>query len=345
MKSWLVLRHTARALQGISLSLWERAGVRAATHPSSPRAPSPQRSPARGRGSKNAWTRVGLSVLALLALLALGSAHAFEIHDDAGQTTRFDAPPARIVSLLPSLTETVCALGACDRLVGVDRYSNWPAAVQKLPQVGGGLDPSIEAVVALKPDVVLMATSSRAALRLRALGLRVVALEPKTLAGMRRATERLGELLREPQAAGALPRQIDAGVQAAAQSVPAAARGQRVYYEVDAAPHAAGRGTFIDELLTALGLVNIIDASLGPYPKINPEWVVRADPDLIMVSQQGAAELARRPGWAQLRALRQGHVCAFDAAQRDILVRPGPRMPEAARLMADCAAHRLSAEK
>ena len=330
---------TARAWIWIfSLSLWERAGVRAATHPSSARAPSPQPSPARGRGRRAA-------LLGALLACTFAAAHAFEIHDDAGQTTHFDVAPARIVSLLPSLTETVCALGACDRLVGVDRYSNWPASVQKLPQVGGGLDPNVEAVVALKPDVVLIGVSSRASVRLRALGLRVVALEPKTLAGMRRATERLGALLQQPQAAVALLRQIDAGVQAAAQSVPAAARGQRVYYEVDAAPHAAGRGTFIDELLTALGLVNIIDASLGPYPKINPELVVRADPDLIMISQQGAAQLARRPGWAQLRALRQGHVCAFNAEQRDILVRPGPRMPEAALLMADCAAHRMPAEK
>ena len=74
-----------------------------------------------------------------------------ELRDDAGQPLRLDAAPRRIVSLLPSLTETVCALGACERLVGVDRYSNWPASVQTLPQVGGGLDPNIEAVVALKP--------------------------------------------------------------------------------------------------------------------------------------------------------------------------------------------------
>jgi len=72
---------------------------------------------------------------------------------------------------------------------------------------------------------------------------------------------------------------------------------------------------------------------------------VRLDPDLIMVSQEGAAELARRPGWAKLRALRQGRVCEFNAAERDILVRPGPRMPEAARLMADCASHSASSKK
>ena len=305
--------------------------------------------------SRAAWTsrahwcrrlglRAGTALVSMLLLLGAAARAAGEIVDDAGQRTRLDAAPARVVSLLPSLTETVCALGACERLVGVDRYSNWPASVQKLPQLGGGLDPNIEAVVAARPDVVLIGTSSRAAVRLRALGLKVVALEPRTRADQRRVTRLLGRLLRV-DGADALVQRIDDGVAAAAAALPGAARGRRVYYEVDAAPHAAGRGTFIDELLTALGLVNIIDASLGPYPKINPELVVRADPDLIMISQQGAAQLARRPGWAQLRALRQGHVCAFDAEQRDILVRPGPRIPEAALLMADCAAHRMPAEK
>ena len=301
--------------------------------------------------SRAAWTsrahwcrrlglRAGTALVSMLLLLGAAARAAGEIVDDAGQRTRLDAAPARVVSLLPSLTETVCALGACERLVGVDRYSNWPASVQKLPQLGGGLDPNIEAVVAARPDVVLIGTSSRAAVRLRALGLKVVALEPRTRADQRRVTRLLGRLLRVDGAA-ALVQRIDDGVAAAAAALPGAARGRRVYYEVDAAPHAAGRGTFIDELLQALGLVNIIDAGLGPYPRINPELGVRADPDLVMVSQQGAAELARRPGWARLRALRGGHVCEFDAAQRDILVRPGPRMPEAARLMADCAARSL----
>mgnify|MGYP001302836361 FL=1 len=301
--------------------------------------------------SRAAWTsrahwcrrlglRAGTALVSMLLLLGAAARAAGEIVDDAGQRTRLDAAPARVVSLLPSLTETVCALGACERLVGVDRYSNWPASVQKLPQLGGGLDPNIEAVVAARPDVVLIGTSSRAAVRLRALGLKVVALEPRTRADQRRVTRLLGRLLRV-DGADALVQRIDDGVAAAAAALPGAARGRRVYYEVDAAPHAAGRGTFIDELLQALGLVNIIDAGLGPYPRINPELVVRADPDLVMVSQQGAAELARRPGWARLRALRGGHVSEFDAEQRNILVRPGPRMPEAARLMADCAARSL----
>ncbi|HNI85468.1 MAG TPA: helical backbone metal receptor, partial [Ottowia sp.] len=135
-------------------------------------------------------------LLALLAWVWVGLVSAQELRDDAGQPLRLDAAPRRIVSLLPSLTETVCALGACERLVGVDRYSNWPASVQTLPQVGGGLDPNIEAVVALKPDLVLIGTSSRAALRLRALGLNVLALEPRTRAELRGVTQRLGTALR-----------------------------------------------------------------------------------------------------------------------------------------------------
>ena len=95
-------------------------------------------------------------LLALLMLMGVGAAFAVEVTDDRGVTVHFDKPPQRIVSLLPSLTETVCELGRCQRLVGVDRYSNYPASVQGLAQVGGGLDPNIESIVALRPDLVLM---------------------------------------------------------------------------------------------------------------------------------------------------------------------------------------------
>ncbi|MDO5692671.1 MAG: helical backbone metal receptor [Pseudomonadota bacterium] len=283
-----------------------------------------------------------IGLIASLAVVA--SARAYELTDDAGQTVRFDAPPARVVSLLPSLTETVCALNACERLVGVDRYSNWPASVRKLPQVGGGLDPNIEAIVTLRPDVVLMAASSRGGTRLRALGVRVVALEPKTRADVRRVVERVGQVLQVP-GAEALMRRIDAGVAAAAQALPPAARHQRVYFEVSPAPHAAGHASFMGELMSALGLQNVIGAGLGPFPRINPELVVRAAPDLIMTSERSAADMGRRPGWAQLAAVRDGRVCVFNADERDILIRPGPRMPEAARLMADCAARHLATNK
>jgi iron complex transport system substrate-binding protein len=272
----------------------------------------------------------------LMALCLLAPAvHALQVIDDRGVTVTLLQAPQRIVSLLPSLTETVCELGRCDRLVGVDRYSNFPARVQTLPQVGGGLDPNIEAVVALKPDVVLMAKSSRAGERLEALGLKVVALEPKTHADVQRVMLKIGQLLEVPDALR-IWRAIDAGVSAAAQSLPPSARGARVYFEVNQGPYAAGEASFIGETLTRLGVKNIVPAKLGPFPKLNPEFIVRANPDLIMIGQSNANGLQTRPGWQSIRALREQRVCVFPTEEANVLVRPGPRMAEAARLMAKC---------
>jgi iron complex transport system substrate-binding protein len=283
------------------------------------------------------WIRF-LSAAFGLGFFAL-AAHALDVVDERGVTVSLPQPPQRIVTLLPSLTEGVCALGACSRLVGVDNYSNSPDAVRALPQLGGGLDPNVEAIVALRPDAVLLAKSSRVTQRLEALGLRVLVLEPKSHADVRRVLDKLDQVLGTREAPS-IWRAIDASVSAAAQSLPASARGQRVYFEVNSAPYAAGESSFIGETLARLGMRNIVPASLGPFPKLNPEYVVRADPDLIMVSVRSAAGMEQRPGWSGIRAVREGRICRFDAAQSDVLVRPGPRMDEAARLMARCIAEK-----
>lgn len=278
----------------------------------------------------------------LLAALCLtfaftlsGASHALQVTDDRGVVVTFDKTPQRIVSLLPSLTETVCELGQCQRLVGVDRYSNYPASVQKLPQVGGGLDPNIEAIVALKPDVVLMATSSRAGERLQSLGIKVVSLEPKSHTDVKRVLEKIGQVLQVPDAQRVW-RVIDAGVSAAAQSLPANVKNTRVYFEVNRAPYGAGETSFIGETLTRLGAKNIVPAKLGPFPKLNPEFVVRANPDVIMVGDRNYAGMDGRPGWPGIRAIKERRVCVFTVAQSDVVVRPGPRMAEGARIMAQC---------
>jgi iron complex transport system substrate-binding protein len=274
----------------------------------------------------------------VLACFAL-AAQALEVTDERNVTVRLAQPPQRIVTLLPSLTESVCALGACERLVGVDRYSNWPDAVRALPQVGGGLDPNVEAIVALHPDVVLLAKSSRVIERLEALGLKVLVLEPKNEADSRRVLDKLGQLLQAGDAQQVW-RTIDAAVSAAAQSLPHKAKPTRVYFEVNNGPYAAGESSFMGEMLTRLGAKNIVPAAMGPFPKLNPEYVVRADPDLIMVGERSAQGLEQRPGWAGIRAVREGRVCRYTAAESDVLVRPGPRMAEAARLMARCLAEK-----
>lgn len=271
----------------------------------------------------------------VVALLGCTAVQAVQVTDDRGVTVSLPAAPQRIVSILPSLTETVCELGHCARLVGVDRYSNYPVSVQKLPQVGGGLDPNVEAIVALRPDVVLMAKSARVGERLEALGIKVVALEPKTHADVQRVMLKIGQLL-EVADAQRIWRAIDAGVSAAAQSIPANVRDAKVYFEVNQGPYAAGESSFIGETLARLGAQNIVPAKLGPFPKLNPEFVVRANPDLIMIGQRSADGLQQRPGWQSIRALREQRLCVFPSEDADALVRPGPRMAEGARLMAKC---------
>jgi len=289
----------------------------------------------------------GLAIRRAMALFGvffwvlLASAHAFQITDERGVSSAFVQPPLRIVSLLPSLTESICALGQCLRLVGIDRYSNFPDAVQRLPSVGGGLDPNIEAIVALRPDVVLLATSSRAASHLESLGIKVVALEPKSHDDVRRVLQTLGVLLGLPRTPGGetadlrLWREIDAGVLAAAQSLSPGARDTRVYFEIGRGPYAAGESSFIGQTLARLGVKNIVPAALGPFPLLNPEFVVRANPDLIMITGRSPSSLAY-PGWAGIRAIHEQRICSFNEKEGDVLVRPGPRMAEAARLMARC---------
>ncbi len=279
-----------------------------------------------------------IRTIAWFALFSIATiAQAVVLRDDRQVDVTIAKPPQRIVSLLPSLTETVCALGQCQKLVGVDRYSNWPESAAKLPRMGGGIDPNIESVVAAKPDLVLMATSARGAERLASLGLTVLALEPRSHADVQRVMRIVAQALDVPVVeSDRVWRHIDAAVNAAAQSIPEKVKGQRVYFEVSAAPYGASESSFIGETLQRLGVRNILPASLGPFPKINPEFVVRAQPDIIMVGDSNFADMTTRPGWQNMRAMRTQRVCHFKTEESDVLVRAGPRMDEAARLMAKC---------
>jgi len=272
----------------------------------------------------------------LMAGAALPALATVTVTDDRGQPLTLQRPAQRIVSLLPSLTEGLCALDACGRLVGVDRFSNWPAQVRQLPQLGGLEDTTIERLVRLQPDLVVAAVSARALGRLQALGIPVLALEPKSLADTRRVLEVLAQAVGKPGQGERLWAQIDQGVSAAAARVPVALRGQAVYFEVASAPYAAGASSFVGELLTRLQMGNVVPAALGPFPKLNPEFVLRAQPAIVMASARAVAEMPARPGWSGLRALQAGRSCGFAEARYEMLVRPGPRLAEAAGVIADC---------
>ena len=237
---------------------------------------------------------------------------------------------------MPSLTESIWALGGGDRLVGVDRYSNWPPELESLPRLGGLDDALIEPIARLRPDAILAALSARSLDRLEALGMRVIRLRSESHADVRRSLERLARLLGHPEAATTLWTTIQARIADARARVPESVRGRPAYFEIGGGPYAAGTTSFIGETMAQLGLLNIAPAELGPFPKLNPEFVVRARPWLIIGTDHEIGAIADRPGWRTIPAVQAGRICGFDTRDYDMLVRPGPRLGDAAGLLVDC---------
>ena len=254
--------------------------------------------------------------------------------------------PQRIVSLLPSLTESLCALDACERIVGVDEFSNHPARVASLPKLGHTFAPLVEATVRLRPDVVLMAYSAPVIAQLERFGIPVLALDANDMAQLEQVLHKLDQLLQVQRANALLARmqaEVDQQAKALAAHAPA---GQKVYFEVDATPYAAGPDSFIGQLLQRLGAHNVIPSKLGPFPRITPEYVLRQQPELIIhTPQTPSASFATRPGWSRMPAVRSGRICALDLVETDVVSRPGPRLGEAARALGRCLEMRGTAPR
>lgn len=279
----------------------------------------------------------------LLLCICLGvwlhAAQAVTVVDDRQVAVTFTQAPKRIITLLPSLAETVCVLGACSRLVGTDKHANWPASVNALPKLGGLDDTQLEALVRLKPDVVLLAKSARIIARLEALGIPVLALEPQTPADVKRVLQTVAIVLQLPDAqvqADKVWQGIQLQVGQAQSRIPASAINASVYLEASTGDYAAGEASFIGDILRQLGLKNIVSKEMGAFPQLNPEFVVRANPQLILLAQPMATNLSQRPGWSGIAAIKNKRVCVFPSGQADILVRPGPRLGEAAQIISDC---------
>nr|WP_216294979.1 helical backbone metal receptor [Delftia acidovorans]MCA1070435.1 Vitamin B12-binding protein [Delftia acidovorans] len=261
----------------------------------------------------------------------------YTVTDMRGRQVRLERVPQRIVSLLPSLTESLCALDACERIVGVDEFSNHPAHVAALPKLGHTFAPLVEATVRLRPDVVLMAYSAPVIAQLERFGIPVLALDANDMAQLEQVLHKLDELLQVQRANALLARmqaEVDQQAKALAALTPA---GQKVYFEVDATPYAAGPASFIGQLLQRLGARNVLPQNLGPFPRITPEYVLRQQPELIIhTPQTPSASFATRPGWSRMPAVRSGRICALDLVETDVVSRPGPRLGEAARALARC---------
>ena len=258
--------------------------------------------------------------------------------DDAGHTVRLAAPASRVLSLVPSGTEMVVAIAGSGRLVGRTRYDDDPA-LASLPTVGGGVDPSLEAIVALRPDLVIVWESeAQGSLRgqLGAAGIPTFALQSADTADVFSAMGRLGRLLDRDSAATALATRVRAQLDSVRRAV-AGGPTPSVFYVVGVTPAmTAGTSTFVIELLGVAGGRSVFPDIRDGWPTLSLEEIVSRDPDLVLlpVSDDPTARIStlqRTPGWRELRAVRDGHVVTVSA---NLVNRPGPRMGEAAAALA-----------
>ncbi|HEX7120538.1 MAG TPA: helical backbone metal receptor [Longimicrobiales bacterium] len=290
--------------------------------------------------------RGSLSILALI-LAAAGcadapgrAADAFAVvTDDAGREVRVAAPPARIISLIPAVTETVVALGAADRLVARTAFDEDPALAH-LPSTEQALIPNVEWLARFRPELVVAwadGQSRSAVARLGALGIPVYGAAIETVGDVEATIRRIGRLLGLDSCADS----VVAAMRAELDAVRRAAAGRErpsVFYLVARDPLlTAGPGTFIDELIAVAGGRNAFGDAPAGWPQVGLEEVVRRQPDVVLVplgEWNDAATLdalRTAPGFRELRAVREGRVYAVDATMFN---RPGPRIGVVAREIA-----------
>lgn len=266
----------------------------------------------------------------------------------SGPAIDLPAPPQRIVSLAPSLTETLFALGVGERVIGVTRYCAHPPEVRDLPRVGGHLDPSYEAIVALRPDLVVLIPSSEASeRRLRSLGIPALCVDQHDVDGVLHSISILAEACGVPGRGAELRRDIERRLAEVARSAAGRERPRTVVvvgHEIGGGAvrsvWAAGPETFYDGVLELAGGVNAVDNGMVRYPELSREGLAALDPDVVIdvvagVEERGTDIERIRGGWRaldELRAVREGRVRVLEG---DLMVVPGPRLPEMVAAVAE----------
>ena len=256
--------------------------------------------------------------------------------DDVGDTLRTEAPRTRVVSMIPSVTELLIALGRTDRLVGRTRYDT-DQLLSALPSVGGGLDPDMESLVALRPDLVVLWPDHDmrgVGARLQELGVPTYGARIEGLADFRRHAAAIGDLINLRSAADSLVHALDEDLARVRAAVSGRDRPTVAYVISLNPPMVAGPGTFVDSLIAVAGGRNAFPDLTAPWPQISLEEVVRRDPDYVAfsVADQDALALVRTAvGWERVAAVREERLAAFDP---DRFNRPGPGIADAAAELA-----------
>mgnify|MGYP006302299725 FL=1 len=161
--------------------------------------------------------------------------------------------------------------------------------------------------------------------------------DPQTLPDVQQSFIEVAESLGLGAGAGqALWQELQHEIQLTRQALPSSVRGQRLYLEVDSSGVVAGPSSYLSQLIESMGLSNAMDQFQTAYPQVSPESVLRAQPDWVILLTEATHPVTQRPGWSQLKAVQQGRVCTFRAPELNVIVRPGPRLDQAVRLLADC---------
>jgi iron complex transport system substrate-binding protein len=268
---------------------------------------------------------------------------ALSITDDLGRSLTLAATPQRIVSLAPSVTEILFAVGAGPQVVGDTTFCNFPPEAKGLPKIGGysAKSISIEAVVGLKPDLVIAGTASQKPVveSLGQLKIPVLVLAPGSFEGVYNSIQQIGTLTGHAAQADQVVTQMRGrveAVQAKVGSIPSAER-PTVFWEVFDDPLiTSGPNTFIGQMIAMAGATNIFAEAKEDYPKISAETVLERNPLVIFgpASQRTkltVAAISQRPGWSDIRAVRDGRIYLLDD---DIITRPGPRLADALEAVA-----------
>ena len=254
-----------------------------------------------------------------------------EVSDGYGRTVRVPVNPSRIVSLAPSLTETLYALGVEDRLVGDTDYCDYPPDAQKKPKVGGVINPNLEQIAALHPDLILLSKEGNLLETVRALdslGIPTYATDARTIDQIISSTQKLADVLNVPEAGKTLAAELQErleALQVKLSGVPP----RRVLFIVWPEPlMSVGQGTYIADAIRRAGAVSIVDSNQD-WPQVSLEEVARLQPEFLVfaASHGGSGEhdfqsLANRPGWQILDAVRNHRF----AVVSDAIIRPAPRI-------------------
>ena len=263
----------------------------------------------------HALVTLSAAALVLLAACRADAPNTAGARDDFGDSISTAAPPQRIVSLNPTTTELLYAIGAGTRLVGRTTWDLYPPQVRDVPDLGPGLRPNVEAVIAARPDLVILYASDDnrdAARRLRAAGVRTVAYRVDRIADFARVTRALGTLTGDTTAARITVDTVQATLARVRTATDSLAHPTAFWILWETPLLAVGGGSFLNELMTAAGARNVYDSLPGPSPAVSFEDLLRRDPDVVLASPQSRIHILADPRWRALRAVRDGRVLVFD---------------------------------